>query len=360
MSYKKTIENLVEKVDPELIDFDSERERNSPPTQVSSEFLTNKEQGDWAESTLLNAINNNTSKYIAVKYGRDDNIIAGEDGFKDFYEAYQDELDEIGKRPDILIFDKNDFEYDTKNISNYPRSILDDLVPKAKCGIEVRSSAFVSKNYDEFMIARQNVLFDEAENIIKTLTEDYSVPFKNKKPDLYNQICSISRDNYHDISYRTPSWKNGELKAVSSLLKDLNSILRALNTRTYLSITPKMEDLKVVYTWIQKYNVPHFYVQVFFDKAYGISFNRILKLTGSPELQNKEYFIEKDVKNQNKTTIKINANKGEKILDNIELPEHYSQQKELGRGRLLFYVRFKESLATLNHTAFKSLFGFEL
>ena len=35
-----------------------------------------------------------------------DDIIAGDENFKEFYEEYQNELDEIGKRPDILIFDK--------------------------------------------------------------------------------------------------------------------------------------------------------------------------------------------------------------------------------------------------------------
>ena len=67
-----------------------------------------------------------------------------------------------------------------------------------------------------------------------------------------------------------------------------------------------------------------------------------------------DYFLESDVKNQNKTTIKIRANTEENILENISLPEHYSQMKELDRGRLLFYVKFKNSMSSINTGAFKN------
>ena len=88
MDYLERINNLLKYINTDIIDFSSERIKGSPPTQVSSEFLTNKEQGDWAEKTLLDSINNNSNNYIAVKYGRDDDIIAGEEGFKAFYEEY--------------------------------------------------------------------------------------------------------------------------------------------------------------------------------------------------------------------------------------------------------------------------------
>ena len=109
MTYIEEIESLIKNVNKQIVDFDKERIRGTAPTQVSSEFLTNKEQGDWAEKTFMDGINNNSDKYIAIKYGRDDDIIAGEEGFKQFYESYQDELDIIGKRPDILIFEKKRF-----------------------------------------------------------------------------------------------------------------------------------------------------------------------------------------------------------------------------------------------------------
>ena len=143
-------------------------------------------------------------------------------------------------------------------------------------------------------------------------------------------------------------------------LKNLKENIKEISKRTSLSITPKVEDLKVVYTWIQKYNVPHYYVQVFFDKAYGISFERILTLIGNSSLEGTEYFIESDVKNQGKTTIKINAKNEKNILEKIDLPEHYSEMKALNRGRLLFYVKFRDSISVINKEGFESLLGMKL
>ena len=94
-----------------------------PPTMASSEFLTNKEQGDWAERIVFKAINEYSAAYFAVAYGHSESIAAGDAGFADFYMAYQNELNTIGKRPDILIF-KISFIYKyflTKHISSLSR-----------------------------------------------------------------------------------------------------------------------------------------------------------------------------------------------------------------------------------------------
>lgn len=361
MSYLDLINGLICGVNSEIIDFSQERTRSFAPTQVSSEFLTNKEQGDWAEKTLIGGINKNSTKYIAVKYGRDDNIIAGEEGFKEFYKNYQDELDNIGKRPDILIFDKSDFPYNDINISKLDLAVLDKLVPLAKCGIEVRSSAFLINKYEQFMDERNNALIYDSLKIRKIILTNYSSLLMDKDMELYKIIKMLSFENIHVISYRTPCWRStNELSQLSNLLKDLKNNINQISKRTFLSITPKIEDLKVVYNWIKKYNVPHFYVQVFFDKAYGISFEKILKLISNPSLEGKEYFIESDVKNQNKTTIKIRANKEMNVLEKVELPKHCSEMKELGRGRLLYYVKFKDSYSVINHSEWEKLFGFKL
>ena len=74
------------------------------PTQASSEFITNKQQGDWAENVIFWAVNDNSQKIVAVKYGKSDDLVAGVVGFESFYNSYQTELDLIGKRPDLLLF----------------------------------------------------------------------------------------------------------------------------------------------------------------------------------------------------------------------------------------------------------------
>lgn len=361
MAYIDNIEKIISNISTTIVDFQAERIRGSAPTQVSSEFLTNKEQGDWAEITLLNGINSNSKKYVAVKYGRDDDIIAGDESFKEFYEEYQNELDEIGKRPDILIFDKKDYPYDTYNISHLDRKTLDELVPLAKCGIEVRSSAFLFDKYEYFMAEKQKRLIANSLDIKKEIMQTYGELLKSKDSALFLLIDSIQPENMHVIRFRCPSWKsNQQLLELTLLLRKLKDNLSEMTKRTFLSITPKVEDIKVVYNWVKKYNVPHYYVQVFFDKAYGISYEKILTLISQPDLEGVDYFLESDVKNQNKTTIKIHANTEENILEKIVLPEHFSQMKELGRGRLLFYVKFKNSVSSINTESFNRLFGINL
>ena len=354
--YIDRIDSLIGKINPQLFDLRMARDRGRPPSQVSSEFLTNKEQGDWAEKTLLEAINSNSSKFIAVPYGKSDDIIAGDEHFKEFYEAYQNELDSIGKRPDILIFYKKDL--DGVDISN----LTDDVVSKAKCGIEVRSSSFISQKYEAVMQERYDALIKSIFDNIRLIKRDYADVLKSKDPDLYNRVTSISEENIHSALFTCRSWKSSkELVEVSSILKEIKQALKEIQTkRFHLSITPKVEDLKVVYNWVKKYKVPHYYVQVFFDRAYGISFERILELISNPDNEDKMFFVEGDVKNQNKMVIKIQSTLEKQLLDEVSIPHHFSAMRELSRGNLLFYVKFDRSDAVLKKDSFNSLFGIDL
>ena len=110
MAYKDIINNICNTIHTGLIDFDEPRSEASMPTQASSEFITNKQQGDWAEDVLFRAINDNSENIVAVRYGKSDDLVAGDAGFEKFFNEYQAELDTIGKRPDILLFKKVDFD----------------------------------------------------------------------------------------------------------------------------------------------------------------------------------------------------------------------------------------------------------
>ena len=220
MKYIDEINKILPYINTQLVDFSVERIRGTAPTQVSSEFLTNKEQGDWAEKTLLKGINNNSEKYVAVKYGRDDDIIAGEDNFKEFYEEYQNELDDIGKRPDILIFDRKDYPFDEYNISKFDRTILDELVPKAKCGIEVRSSAFLINKYESYMNERQNDLIVSSIAIKNKILNEYGDLLRHKDPELFKIVQMMHEENLHVISFRCKSWRTSERLLELSSLKE--------------------------------------------------------------------------------------------------------------------------------------------
>lgn len=91
---------------------------------------------------------------------------------------------------------------------------------------------------------------------------------------------------------------------------------------------------------------------MFFDKAYIISFQDILELVCNEDNEGKSFSIERDVKNQGKTTIKVNVQVGKEILGRIDMPEHKSAMKELDRGRLLFYVTFNGGKGYLDKEIF--------
>jgi hypothetical protein len=344
--YKDVIANLLSltpfTIDPNL------RLTGKPPTMANSEFLTNKEQGDWAEQIVFTAINENSPDYVSVKYGRSESLAAGDPGFQQFYQQYQDELNSIGKKPDLLIFRKAD-------VSGKPLNLNDDeTVSKAVAAIEVRSSSFLANRYSEFMesrtkeaieqcrLVRQNILKDSLKNLLR-----------QKSPEILSVIERASDETFKELDFRLRSWSSSpELRELSDLLKSLKEQIKILHKRDYLSITPKLEDLALVNRWIQHFNVRHYYLQVFFDKAYVIPFKEILEIVSDSAKEDIVFSIEEDVKNQGKTTIKINVHVGKEILGRIDMPEHKSAVKELERGRLLFYVTFQNGRGYLDNNVF--------
>lgn len=166
-------------------------------------------------------------------------------------------------------------------------------------------------------------------------------------------ISNATNNTFSELDFRCPSWSlTEELRDLTALLKEMKENIKTLHKRDYLSITPKMEDIALVNRWIQNYNVKHFYLQVFFDKAYVISFKDILTLVSNDNNDGNNFSIERDAKNQGKTTIKINVQIGKEVLGKIDMPEHKSAMKELGRGRLLFYVTFAGGKGYLDEEIF--------
>lgn len=363
MEYRQKIEEIIQKVPNSLIDITIDREKGRCPTQASSNFITNREQGDWAEFLMQKAINNISKNYIAVKYGKSDDKVAGEEGFSQFFQEFQIELDTIGKRPDILIFRKSDYDLAKwgTDISKYSKDLLDPFVGKAVAGIEIRSSSFLVEKYDLAMQQRAVYYMDKALQAKQKILTEYADLLEHTSRRQYIEILnSINQTTLNAIDFRRPTWRSSErLKQLSEQFKILKNAIKEFQKRDFLSITPKVEDLKVIYKWIQTYNVPHYYFQVFFDKIYGISYQNILEVISNIENKGSKFFIEGDVKNQNKVTIKINVKEGIEIASNIDMPNHKSAMKELDRGRMLFYVKFESGSAYLNKENLLSLLKLE-
>jgi type II restriction enzyme len=359
MQYFQKIRELTKNIPVELVDFSQSRDSAHTPTQASSNFITNKEQGDWAENLVTRAINENSKNYVAVKYGKSDDLVAGEEGFDAFYQEFQNELDTIGKRPDLLIFKKTDFQeklgYDISHISH---DQITEYVKKAIAGIEVRSSAFLIDRYEEAMRVRAKkytkIAFSTKIEILTKYSDILSHPSRKHYLDLLNN--GIKGSTLNVIDFKVPGWRSTErLIQLNGLFKQLKAAIKEIQKRDYLSITPKVEDIKVVYKWIETFNVPHFYFQVFFDKVYGISFEQILQIISNPDNESVIFSVESDTKNQNKTTIKINSKSGVEIAYKVDEPDHKSVRKEMDRGRLLFYVTFKGGTAYLDINKLKTI-----
>ena len=347
MTYKETIASLISAA-PFDVDTDIEMS-GRPPTMASSEFLTNKEQGDWAEQVVEGAINENSDEYRAVRYGRTDDLAAGDHGFAAFYSNYQDELNDIGKKPDLLIFHRSDAP-DGENLHLDD----DDFVRRAVAAIEVRSSSFLADKYSAFMENRIRAAETECGRIRGILLQEpLSSLLMEKSPELHGLIQRATSNTFKEIDFRLRSWSSSKnLAKLSEHLKTLKEQIKVLHKRDYLSITPKLEDIALVNRWIQRFGVRHYYLQVFFDKAYVISFKDILAFSSDPRNEGAIFSVERDVKNQRKTTIKINIQAGKEILGRIDMPEHRSAQKELERGRLLFYVAFRGGRGYLDPAVF--------
>jgi len=351
MKYYEKIRELTKGIPAELVDFSQPRDLARTPTQASSNFITNKEQGDWAENLITRAINETSKNFIAVKYGKSDDLVAGEDGFDAFYQEFQNELDTIGKRPDLLIFKKSDFDTNFGfDISHIPHDEITNYVKKAVAGIEVRSSAFLIDRYEETMQIKTEkftkIALETKDKILAEYQDVLSHPSRENYIDLLN---SITAKTLNVTDFKVPGWRSSErLIQLNDLFKQLKSAIKEIQKRDYLSITPKVEDIKVVYKWIETFNVPHFYFQVFFDKVYGISFEQILQIISNPDNDGVIFSVESDTKNQNKTTIKIKSKEGIEIASKVDEPNHESVRKEMDRGRLLFYVTFKGGTAYLD------------
>ena len=328
MAYKDIINNICNTIHTGLIDFNEPRSEASMPTQASSEFITNKQQGDWAEDVLFRAINDNSENIVAVRYGKSDDLVAGDAGFEKFFNEYQAELDTIGKRPDILLFKKEVFDaslgYD---ISLKPSNEIGDYVAKAIAGIEVRSSAFLINKYTEEAnrVVRENT--ERAIEIKNIVLAQYIDLLEQKRPELIAILQQLDEVSVRTLDFRAATWRSSQrLQELSAMLSEIKKCLKAIQKRNSLSITPKVEDLKVVHKWIMTYNVPHFYVQVFFDKVYGVSFQHILELVSNPDLEGVAYSVITHDKDNNKSEIEIKLNQCWSIGDVKELPTMFTKE----------------------------------
>lgn len=100
------------------------------------------------------------------------------------------------------------------------------------------------------------------------------------------------------------------------------------------SFTVKVEDLKIVHRWMELYQIPQSYCQVFFDRIYCINFLEVFRLIGKGE----NIKIETPAKSQQKATIMIPITQGVCVGEFTELPAFGVAERVTKLGRHDAYV----------------------
>jgi hypothetical protein len=100
------------------------------------------------------------------------------------------------------------------------------------------------------------------------------------------------------------------------------------------NFTVKVEDLVIVYRWLERHQVPQAYCQVFFDSIFAINvfdvFRTIASGTG--------YCIETPAKSQEKATIMIPVTAGAQVAAATAPPEFRAEHRVTALGRHDAYV----------------------
>ncbi len=177
-------------------------------------------QGRWAEDIVVRAINA-TGEFWAVPYGPSSVAPSDPQEMEQYFERL-DQAGAVGKRPDLLILSRLDFEtarrhLDTVGLENIPftrEESLKFLLSKALIAVEVENSLWVA----------------------------------SQMPD-YGKGKPLARQGYPDLIGFT---KNKKVPIV--IIKD--------------------EDLEPLQQWEAQRRVPIFVFHVFYDQAYYISLQR--------------------------------------------------------------------------------------
>lgn len=100
------------------------------------------------------------------------------------------------------------------------------------------------------------------------------------------------------------------------------------------SFTVKVEDLVIVYRWLERHPVPESYCQVFFDSVFAINFLNIFAIVASGS----GFTIETPEKSQEKATIMIPITSGKQIGHATEMPTFEAEHRVTQLGRHDAYV----------------------
>jgi hypothetical protein len=223
-----------------------------------SDFLMRFSQGRWAEDILVRTFNA-TDDLRAVPYGPS-SVAPSEPYEMELYFERLDKAGTIGKRPDLLVLPKDDYEsvraqlneIGLANLPFTPEADLDFLRSRTIIAVEVENSLWVAREMPDY-----------GKGV--ALTELIAKRRRFRKPE------KIAR-------WETWTKNVQQFCGQSEARKQLKSFLETAKVPT---IIIKDEDLVPVTDWETNYNVPAFIFHVFYDQAYYISLQDACELIES-------------------------------------------------------------------------------
>ena len=168
-----------------------------------------------------------------------------------------------------------------------------------------------------------------------------------KRPDLLLFSASVAVDA--DLSERAHAETETLVKRAAAAIEVRSSKFEALRYmaerqrqreagnstgRETPSFTVKVEDLIIVYRWLERHDVPQTYCQVFFDSVFAINFLDIFATIASGT----GFAIETPAKSQEKATIMLPITRGVRVGTATTLPSFEAEHRITALGRHDAYV----------------------
>jgi hypothetical protein len=203
----------------------------NPRRLRGSDFLMRWAQGRWSEEIVMRALNR-TDEFGVLPYGP--STVAPDDPkeLEMFFET-MDVIAREGKRPDLLLYDKNVFERVRQTVANRwgavtkiaetPSPELREIISQARVALEIENSLWVT----------------------------------SKMPGFGKEFSRYTRGK-----------NKGRLKPAGVIP----------------TIIVKEEDIPRLKHWETEFGIPIYVVHIFYDRGYFIKFDRIIELLGSGEL----------------------------------------------------------------------------
>jgi hypothetical protein len=223
-----------------------------------SDFLMRFSQGRWAEDILMRTINQ-TDDFRAVPYGPS-SVAPSDPHEMERYFEHLDQAGAIGKRPDLLILSRGDYE---------------DVLPQLE-KIGLTDLPFIPETDLDFLRSRA-IMAVEVEN---SLWIAHEMPDYGKGITLVELTNKRRRFKKPERQAEWKAWINNLQRfcAQSESHRHLKGFLEASKMPTVII---KEEDLLPLTEWAINYGVRIFIFHLFYDEAYYISLEEACKLIES-------------------------------------------------------------------------------